>query len=100
MSYVMQNGWLDDATGTVKNVVTNLPTHVNQALSTGKQMIQTYQPALDQAKKTLADARKAAAGAAAGTQRLNDGLDQWNKAKPFVYVGGAVLLFLVVRKLV
>lgn len=93
MSYVTTNGWVDDATGAIKNVVSNAPTLAQNALSTSKQMIIA-------AKETAANVKKASANAATGTQRLNAGLDQWNKAKPFVYIGGAVLLYLVVRKLV
>lgn len=105
MSYVYTStsGWSDDlAAGlsTVGKAVVNAPTHVQQALATGKQIASGIKTSAQNVAATTANAKAASANAKALSQRGQDAAASWDKAKPFVYVGGAVILFLVVRKLV
>lgn len=90
-------GWgvsdLTSGINTIGKAVVSAPTHLSQGYKTAQQMYTS-------SKNTLKNVAATAQNAKDGSDKLNNGMRQWNAAKPFVYVGGAVLLFFVMKKLV
>ena len=100
MSYVYSgtgdDGWLGAQLAKADSIVKaaqNTPSFAQEQYKKAAEIVKSVQ-------KTASNVSQTAANAQAASAKVKDGLDHWTKAKPFVYVGGAVVLFLVVRKLV